>query len=310
MRFKSTIDPEYNRGGFMSKSFLLKWVEPKQPLPKERQRFGNRELAALILPILVEQLLTMLVGIADTLMVSYAGEAAVSGVSLVNQLNNVFIFVFGAVASGGAVVASQYIGREDRENGVTAASQLLMITVLISTALMGVSVLFRSQFLSLLFGRVEPDVMEASLTYLVISALSFPALAVYNSAAALFRSMGKTKAIMNISIAMNAVNVIGNAIGIFALHAGVAGVAVPSLVSRTFAAVVMLVLCFQKKNTLYVEPGKVFAWNGKMLKRILNIAVPNGVENGLFQLSKVALSSIVALFGTVQIAANGVAQSF
>ena len=180
----------------------------------------------------------------------------------------------------------------------------------LSGVLMGVSVLFRSQFLSLLFGRVAPDVMEASLTYLVISALSFPALAVYNSAAALFRSMGKTKAIMNISIAMNAVNVIGNAIGIFALHAGVAGVAVPSLVSRTFAAVVMLVLCFQKKNTLYVEPGKVFAWNGKMLKRILNIAVPNGVENGLFQLSKVALSSIVALFGTVQIAANGVAQSF
>ena len=183
-------------------------------------------------------------------------------------------------------------------------------TVLISAALMGVSVLFRSQLLSLLFGRVEPDVMEASLTYLVISALSFPALAVYYSAAALFRSMGKTKAIMNLSIAMNAINVIGNAIGIFALHAGVAGVAVPSLVSRTFAAVVMLVLCFQKKNTLYVELGKALTWNGKMLKRILNIAVPNGVENGLFQLSKVALSSIVALFGTVQIAANGVAQSF
>lgn len=294
----------------MSKDFLLKWVEPKLTLPKERQRFGNRELFALILPILVEQLLTMLVGIADTLMVSYAGEAAVSGVSLVNQLNNVFIFVFGAVASGGAVVASQYIGRNDRENGVAASSQLLMITVLISAFLMGISILFRSQILSLLFGRVEPDVMEASLTYLVISALSFPALAVYNSAAALFRSMGKTKAIMNISIVMNAINVIGNAIGIFVLQAGVVGVAVPSLVSRTFAAVIMLILCFEKKNTLYVQMGKVLAWNGKMLKRILNIAVPNGVENGLFQLSKVAISSIVALFGTVQIAANGVAQSF
>ena len=294
----------------MRKAFLLKWVEPKQTLSKERQRFGNRELFALILPILVEQLLTMLVGIADTLMVSYAGEAAVSGVSLVNQLNNVFIFVFGAVASGGAVVASQYIGRNDRENGVTAASQLLMITVLISVFLTGISILFRSQLLSLLFGRVEPGVMEASLTYLVISALSFPALAIYNSAAALFRSMGKTKAIMNISIVMNAINVIGNAIGIFVLRAGVAGVAVPSLVSRTFAAAVMLILCFQKKNTLYAQMKKVLAWNGKMLKRILNIAVPNGVENGLFQLSKVALSSIVALFGTVQIAANGVAQSF
>lgn len=239
----------------MSKGFLLKWVELKQTLPKEQQRFSNRELFALIIPILVEQLLTMLVGIADTLMVSYAGEAAVSGVSLVNQLNNVFIFVFGAVASGGVVVASQYIGKNDRENGVTAASQLLMITVLISVVLMGISVIFRSQLLSLLFGQVEPGVMEASLTYLIITALSFPALAIYNSAAALFRSMGKTKAIMNISIVMNAINVIGNAIGIFVLHAGVAGVAVPSLISRFFAAVVMLVLCFREDNTLYVQIG-------------------------------------------------------
>ena len=294
----------------MNKNMLLKWVEPRQVLPKERQRFENRGLFALILPILVEQLLTMLVGIADTLMVSYAGEAAVSGVSLVNQLNNVFIFVFGAVASGGAVVASQYIGREDQENGIAAASQLLMVTILISVVLTGISVLFRSQLLSLLFGRVEPDVMKASLSYLIISALSFPALAIYNSEAALFRSMGKTKAIMNISIAMNAMNVIGNAIGIFALHAGVAGVAVPSLISRIFAAAVMLVLSFRKKNALYVQMEKVFAWDGRMLRRILSIAVPNGVENGLFQLSKVALSSIVALFGTVQIAANGVAQSF
>lgn len=252
----------------------------------------------------------MLVGIADTLMVSYAGEAAVSGVSLVNQLNNVFIFVFGAVASGGAVVASQFIGRKDKENGIAAASQLLMVTILISAFLMVISILLRSQLLSVLFGRVEPDVMQASITYLVISALSFPALAIYNSAAALFRSMGKTKAIMNISIAMNAINVIGNAIGIFALHAGVAGVAVPSLASRIFAAVAMLLLCFQKKNMLYVQMDKMLVWNGRMLKRILNIAVPNGLENGLFQLSKVALSSIVALFGTVQIAANGVAQSF
>lgn len=226
------------------------------------------------------------------------------------KLLTVFVFVFGAVASGGAVVASQYIGREDQENGIVAASQLLMVTILISVVLTGISVLFRSQLLSLLFGRVEPDVMKASLTYLVISSLSFPALAIYNSEAALFRSMGKTKAIMNISIAMNAMNVIGNAIGIFALHAGVAGVAVPSLISRIFAAAVMLVLSFRKKNALYVQMEKVFAWDGRMLRRILSIAVPNGVENGLFQLSKVALSSIVALFGTVQIAANGVAQSF
>lgn len=285
-------------------------LEPKNKIEKSRMRFSNRDLIRLILPILVEQLLTMLVGIADTLMVSYAGEAAVSGVSLVNQLNNVFIFIFGAIASGGAVVASQYVGRQDRENGVTASGQLLMFTVLVSAAAMAVSIFFRTGLLRLLFGRVEADVMDACITYLTISALSFPALAVYNSISALFRSMGKTKAIMNVSIAMNIINVVGNAIGIFVLHAGVAGVAVPSLISRIFAAVVMLILSLDRKNSLYIQGRRVAAWDGKMLKRILNVAVPNGVENGLFQISKVALSSIVALFGTVEIAANGVAQSF
>ena len=257
-----------------------------------------------------QQLLTMLVGIADTLMVSYAGDAAVSGVSLVNQLNNVFIFIFGAIASGGAVVASQYVGRQDRENGITAASQLLMITVLISAVLTCVLIFFRVPILSLLFGQVEPDVMNAALEYLVLSALSFPALAIYNSISALFRSMGKTKAIMNTSIVMNIINTAGNAIGIFVLHAGVAGVAVPSLISRTFAAIVMLILVYNKNNTLYVKSRLVLKWNACMLKRIMSVSIPNSIENGLFQLSKVALSGIVALFGTVQIAANGVAQSF
>ena len=284
--------------------------EPKQQIEKDRQRFSNRDLFRLILPILVEQLLTMLVGIADTLMVSYAGDAAVSGVSLVNQLNNIFIFIFGAVASGGAVVASQYVGRQDRENGVDAASQLVMLTALISLVSMVGAIFFRTQLLGLLFGRVEADVMDACVTYLVISALSFPALAVYNSVSALFRSMNKTRAIMNVSIAMNCINVAGNTIGIFVLHAGVAGVAVPSLISRTFAAAVMLTLAFRQDQTLYLRFRQVFAWDGKMVKRILNIALPSSVENGLFQFSKVALSSIVALFGTVEIAANGVAQSF
>ena len=284
--------------------------EPKQQIEKDRQRFSNRDLFRLILPILVEQLLTLMVGIADTLMVSYAGDAVVSGVSLVNQLNNVFIFIFGAVASGGAVVASQYVGRADRENGTSAAGQLLMITVLISLISATVSILFRSALLRGLFGRVEPEVMEACMIYLVISALSFPALAVYNSTSALFRSMNWTRTIMNVSFAMNIINVAGNAIGIFVLRAGVAGVAVPSLSSRTFTAAVMLAIAFRQDQILFLQWRQIFAWKGKMLGRILGIAIPNGVENGLFQLSKVALSSIVALFGTVEIAANGVAQSF
>lgn len=299
----------------MQTSLLKRIIEPKQQLPAARQRFSNRDLARLVLPIVAEQFLALLVGIADTLMVSYAGEhyagdAAVSGVSLVNQLNNVFIFVFTALATGGAVIASQYVGRKDRENGVEAASQLLMITTVISAAVSAVVLLFGSQIFRLLFGAVEADVYRSGMTYLQISAYSFTALAVYNACAGLYRSMGKTKELMYVSFAMNGINVAGNAIGVFVLHAGVAGVAYPSLISRVFAAAVMLVLTVQKKNPLYLSAQKVFAWKGQMVGRILHVAVPNGVENGLFQLAKVALSSIAAMFGTVQIAANGVAQSF
>lgn len=289
---------------------MFRFIEPKIQIEKSRQIFSNINLRNLIVPLIIEQLLILLVGIADTLMVSYAGEAAVSGVSLVNQLNTVFILIFTALASGGAVVASQYIGHKDQKKSVLSGSQLVMITTCISIVLMLLAIVFKKQLLTILFGSVESDVMEACITYLVISAFSFPALAIYNSCAGLFRSMSKTKTIMYVSIIMNIINVIGNAIGIFVLHAGVAGVAYPSLISRVIASCILIILAFDKKNAIYIRIQDIFKWNTEMLRRILSIAIPNGIENGLFQLSKVALSSIVAMFGTSQIAANGVAQSF
>ncbi|MCM1194197.1 MAG: MATE family efflux transporter, partial [Acetatifactor muris] len=285
-------------------------IEPHRQIPEERKRFSNQDLKALIIPIIIEQFLVLLVGIADTLMVSHAGEAAVSAVSLVNQLNNIFILVFTALASGGAVVASQYIGSGDKENGDLAAGQLVMITGLIAVVMTAVVLLSGRQLFGLLFGSVEEDVLESGLVYLRISAWSFPFLAVYNGCAGLFRSMGKTKTLMDVSVIMNVMNVAGNAVGIFYFHAGAAGVAYPSLVSRVFAAIVMFCLAEKKENPLTVHVREVFAWRSEMIGRIFRIAVPNSVENGLFQISKVALSSIVAMFGTVQIAANGVAQSF
>jgi putative MATE family efflux protein len=173
-----------------------------------------------------------------------------------------------------------------------------------------VVLLFGRQMFNLLFGNVETDVLEAGLTYLRISAYSFPFLAVYNGCAGLFRSMGKTKELMNVSIVMNIINVVGNAIGIFVLRAGVAGVAYPSLISRIFAAAMMIYLSLDEKNPIYIKVRQIFTWQSRMIVRIFKIAIPSSVENGLFQISKVALSSIVAMFGTVQIAANGVAQSF
>lgn len=290
---------------------VLKWmIEPQGQIPEEQKRFSNTALEQLIVPIIIEQFLALLVGIADTLMVSYAGEAAVSSVSLVNQLNNVFIMIFTALASGGAVVASQYIGCGDKEKGNQAAGQLVMLTGLIAIVMTVIVFLFDSQIFGALFGKVERDVLESGLVYMKISAWSFPFLAVYNGCAGLFRSMGNTKTLMNVSIVMNAINVVGNAIGIFVLHAGTAGVAYPSLISRAFAAVVMFFLAMDVENPVFIRWGQVFTWQKEMIIRIFHIALPNGLENGLFQISKVALSSIVAMFGTVQIAANGVAQSF
>ena len=310
------------------KQLIYRLTEPAMSIPDARKIFSDHDLKLLILPLFLEQLLEVLVGVSDTFMVSYAGEAAVSGVSLVNMFNTVFIYLFSALAAGGAVVVSQYIGRRDEKNGNLSAGQLVMIAAVFSVAVMIFSLVLNRQLLRLLFGEVDQDVMEACVTYLRISAYSYPAIAVYNAGAAIYRSMGKTGVTMNISLAANGINIAGNAIGVFGLHAGVAGVAYPSLIARTFSAAVILALCFRKKDYRTHKRGQreqdasldqvcvrfewrnIFRWESGMVRRILGIAVPNGIENGLFQLTKVGLSSITALFGTVQIAANGVSQSF
>lgn len=272
-------------------------------------RFSNSDLKSMIVPLFFEQLLVLLVGIADTLIISYTGEAAVSGVSLVNMVNTIFIYLFTALASGGAVVISQYIGKKEQHHAGEAASQLLMFASLLSILLGGLVLIAREPILGLLFGTVEPSVMESGLIYLRISAYSYPALAVYNAGVALYRSLGKTRTTMNISLISNVLNLLGNLIGVFVLKAGVAGVAWPSLIARVYSAAAISWLCFREKSGVRYRWKWTFQWNGKLLSQILNIAVPNGIEKGLFQLVKVILSSIVAMFGTYQIAANGVAQS-
>lgn len=271
--------------------------------------FSNKALKKLILPLIIEQILIMAVGVADTVMVSYAGEVAISGVGLVDMFNNLIITVLAAIDAGGAIIVSQYIGNKDRKNANKASSQLLTITIVIATVIMLGCLVFHRILLSTFFGAIEMDVMKAATTYFLISAISFPFLGVYNSAAALYRSMEKTRTTMYVSILMNIINVVGNYIGVFILHAGVAGVAVPTLISRIVAAIIMFALSLNSSNLVYVKIKNVFAWNQEMISRILKIAVPNGIENGLFTLGRVLVTSIVALFGTSQIAANSVAGS-
>lgn len=271
--------------------------------------FSNRDLGRMILPLFLEQFLVMLVGIADTFIVSYAGEAAVSGVSLVNAFNTIFIYLFTALASGGAVVISQYVGRRDAEAAGRSASQLLTASVLLSVLLMALILSVHRPLMGLMFGRVEAPVMDACVVYLRISAYSYPAIAIYNAGTALYRSLGKAGTPLYISAAANVINVVGNLIGVFGLHAGVAGVAYPSLIARAFSAVAITLLCFRRRLAARYRGRWIFRWDRDLMRRMLRIAIPNGAENGIFQFVKVALSSVVALFGTYQIAANGIAQS-
>ena len=278
-------------------------------MEQKTELFSNQDLKGMIIPLFLEQLLMALVGMADVFVVGFIGEAAVSGVSLVNSFNTIFLNLFMALASGGAVVISQYIGRQEKQHAGEAATQLLTISVLFSV-IISIFILWKNvSLMRLMFGKVEDEVMTACVTYLRISAYSYPALAVYSAGAALYRSFGKTKTTMRLSLAANAINIVGNCIGVFLLHAGVAGVAWPSLISRTFSAVVITVLCFSRKNPVQYLKEWLLRFDGSLQKKILRIAVPNGLESGVFQLVKVALSSVVALFGTYQIAANGVAQS-
>lgn len=277
-------------------------------IPKEKLLFSGKDLKKLIIPLIMEQALTITVGMADTMMISSVGEAAVSGVSLVDMFNNLVITILAALSTGGAVVTSQYIGAEKRKEACSSAKQLLYTVSVVTLLISVLVVLARKPILYLLFGKIEADVMENALIYLVISAISFPFLAIYNSSAALFRSMGNSRITFKVSVLMNIINVTGNAICVFGLRMGVAGVAVPTLVSRAVAGIILYYLLKNPQNMIYLrkEPFH-FQWD--LVRKILYIGIPSGIENGIFQLGRVLVVSIVAGFGTVQIAANGVANS-
>ena len=271
--------------------------------------FSNQALKKLIIPLFLDQILLTTVSITATMLLSYAGEAAFSGVSLVDMINILMIQILAALAVGGAVVVSQYIGLKDRDKALTAASQLISVTAAIASMVTVVVLVFYMPILRLLFGNVDPIVMKSAAMYFIVSSLSYPFLALYNSGAALFRAMGNSRVPMVVSVFTNVLNIAGNALAIFVFHTGVMGVAITTLLARVLAAVLVLALSFNAENMIHIKLSRMLTYDKAMVSRILKIAVPNGIENGTTQLGRVLLVSITALFGTTQIAANGVANS-
>ena len=258
----------------------------------------------LLIPVVLEQLLNSIMGTADTMMVSNVGSAAISAVSLVDSINVLVIQAFSALAAGGAIVCAQYIGQRNKEKANESARQVLFIITAISAAVSLICLVFQKPLLRLIFGSVEAEVMRASETYFFYTALSFPFIAAYDSAASIFRAQDNTKGPMLISMISNVMNIAGNAVMIWGFHMGVAGAALSTLISRVFCAVVVLIQLRKDRQEIVVRDYIRIRPNWSMIKRILGIGIPSGVENSMFQLGKLAIQSTVSTLGTAAIAAQ------
>lgn len=281
----------------------------KQKQDRSHYLFSNRELANLIGPLVIEQLLAVFVGMADSIMVANVGEAAVSGVSLVDNIMILIINIFAALATGGAVVAGQYIGRKDEKSACKAATQLVWFVSLSAVAIMILVYFGKDIILNQVFGHITAEVKGHADIYLLIVTASIPFIALYNGGAAIFRAMGNSQVSMRVSLLMNAINVTGNAILVFGLRIGTAGVAIPTLISRMVAAIVITALLCNQTRILHIERTLKIRFDGRMIRKILAIGVPNGLENSMFQLGKILVLSLVSTFGTYAIAANAVSNA-
>ena len=275
-------------------------------MEQQQHMFSNRMICSLLIPVVLEQLLNSIMGTADTMMVSNVGSAAISAVSLVDSINVLVIQAFSALAAGGAIVCAQYIGQKNKEKANESARQVLFIITAISVAVSLICLVFQKPLLRLIFGSVEPAVMRASETYFFYTALSFPFIAAYDSAASIFRAQDNTKGPMIISMISNVMNIAGNAVMIWVFHMGVAGAALSTLISRIFCAVVVIIQLRKEKEGQEIVVRDYFEirpdWS--MIRRILGLGIPSGIENSMFQLGKLAIQSTVSTLGTTEIAAQ------
>ena len=272
------------------------------------ERWNNRALFTLLWPLMIEQVLAVTMGAADTMMVSSVGEFAVSAVNIIDNINNLLIIAFTALSTGGAVVVSQYIGRRDHKNSTAASRQLVYTVILVSLGITALSLALRRPIIRLFYGKIENAVMDAAALYFFITALSYPFLALYNANAALFRAVGNSKVTMRIALLVNVVNIGGNAYFIFVLKIGVAGAAISTLASRIIAGVITSAMLVRSRaSPISLSGFREFRLIRPMIRNILNVGIPSGLESSMFQIGRLLTQRIFTSFGTIAIAANAIA---
>lgn len=279
-------------------------------MTENKHMFSNRKLLLLLIPIIAEQFLNSLMGMADSMMVSNIGAAALSGVSLVDSINNLVVQAFNAMATGGVIICATCIGQKDIKRANDSARQVLLVSGFISFAVMILCLLFRNQLLLRIFGQIEPDVMEAASIYFFLTILSYPGISLAAAGSAIFRAQSNTRLPMNVAIVSNILNVVGNAVLIWVFKLGVYGAAIATLSSRVFSAVVLLVLLRRDNQQIFIRDYFKIRPDFEKIKTILSMGIPNGIENSMFQFGKLAIQSSVSLLGTAAIAAQSMTNIF
>ena len=266
--------------------------------------FSSKALWGLLLPIVVEQLLNSFMGMADTIMVSNVGSAAISAVSLVDAVNVLVIQIFAALAAGAAILCSQCIGYGDLPKANKAAGQIILTVFSISMIITILFLIFRYPLLSAIFGQVTVEVMTNSVRYFTITVMSYPFLALSGAYAALFRAQGNSGYPMKISFLSNILNIIGNAVFIFGMDLGVTGAAISTLISRVFCMLILFYSLRKSSQQIRLRNYMKLRPDLMMITTILAIAIPSAIENGMFQFGKLAIQSTVSTMGTKAIAAQ------
>lgn len=283
---------------------MKKYLYDKNKIDWNHLMFSNQALKVLLIPVIIEQLLNSFMGMADTMMVSQVGSAAISAVSLVDSINVLVIQIFSALATGATIICSQYLGRQKKEDSNNAAKQVVLTVTVISVVLTIFCIWFKAPILQLIFGKVESDVMTDSITYFWITALSFPFIALFNAGSSFYRAGGESKFPMRVSVISNVLNIAGNAVFIFVFHMGVGGAALSTLISRVFCAIVIFYNLRKEKQPIVINHYLKIRPNFNLIWKILAIGIPSGIEGGMFQFGKLAIQSSVSTLGTAAIAAQ------
>ena len=276
----------------------------KEKCMEQKHMFSGKDLLILLIPLIIEQFLNSLMGTVDTIMVSNVGPAAMSAVALVDSINVLFIQAFAALAAGGCIICSQFVGRKNEKGANESARQVLLVIVTISVIITVLCMILNRSILRLVFGSVDDAVMDAAVVYFYYTALSFPFIALYNGGAAIYRAQGNSRRPMYISVISNFINIGGNAVFIWGFNMGVAGVAMATLLSRIFCAIVVLYYLRKPGQLITIRDYWKIRPNKGLILKVLGIGVPSGVENSMFQFGKLAIQSTVSTMGTTAIAAQ------